>query len=487
MKISSINTKYYNNYDNTKKFKNDYTNQTIQKNNYDTLPPKYSISFNGTIEPIKPRFIEKNIKDQFGIKTNFNNSPVVAKCTEMTILLYKRLFGSWALPKEVEFTSFNNLKKYFKEDETTDTIQGFYDEKENKIFFNSDMDCFESFKNLKYAEYFAKENNQNATSHYLGTFVHEFAHSAHYKHLSIHNREHVMKELLNTELSDLHKFLVAFKLGSYAATNMAEFMAERITKDMCSKLDKNCEYKGKLSNLDYDNIYTNRYPIPWPTPQALLDFFTQQVWNGCPIEAKSSMDKMKLCVCTLERTLEPIVKYKSMLKNYVNILSEETMFDEYVNLQKNTEAKKYIKNSKLLNRSVLLDIAKMVLEIEDKMKNLTPEILNDSKKNNFEFLNEYIENLNYYEKKILKDDCEAIKKITKEKYKEDIFINAFDLNLLQYQINKEIETNRNYEIKQSLVVKKAKKTPSISLKTVFETISDILIPKRKDEDKILKL
>ena len=152
MKISSINTKYYNNYDNTKKFKNDYTNQTIQKNNYDTLPPKYSISFNGTIEPIKPRFIEKNIKDQFGIKTNFNNSPVVAKCTEMTILLYKRLFGSWALPKEVEFTSFNNLKKYFKEDETTDTIQGFYDEKENKIFFNSDMDCFESFKNLKYAE-----------------------------------------------------------------------------------------------------------------------------------------------------------------------------------------------------------------------------------------------------------------------------------------------------------------------------------------------
>jgi hypothetical protein len=129
----------------------------------------------------------------------------------------------------------------------------------------------------------------------------------------------------------------------------------------------------------------------------------------------------------------------------------------------------------------------MVLEIEDKMKNLTPEILNDSKKNNFEFLNEYIENLNYHEKEILKDDCEIIKKITKEKYKENIFINTFDLNLLQYQINKEIETNRNYEIKQSLVVKKAQKTPLISLKTVFESISDILIPKRKDEDKILKL
>lgn len=234
--------------------------------------------------------IEKELAD-IGINSEFQNNSFVAECVQKTAALFNNLFGRDSLPKEAFFTSF--LKK-FDENENTLGMHIHYKYSPNdEVYFNSDNNCYKTKNKLKFNEMTEKFLWWHPTGHYLQTFVHEFGHSAHFHHLCNKNNQEVMSELHYTKIpTALGRFISKFKLGRYSATNMNEFMAERITKDICTHLDKNDHYTGFYSDLDYANIFSNKWKYRYSSPQSYLDYYTQQVWNGDKEGANETLDDM---------------------------------------------------------------------------------------------------------------------------------------------------------------------------------------------------
>ena len=74
---------------------------------------------------------------------------------------------------------------------------------------------------------------------------------------------------------------------------MTEFMAERISKDICTRLDAGDNFIGNVRDLDYSNIFTNKWNCRYITPQSYLDYYTQQVWNGDIEGAGKTLKKME--------------------------------------------------------------------------------------------------------------------------------------------------------------------------------------------------
>ena len=240
---------------------------------------------------LKALYLEHSIKKQYGIQCDFGNNGFVGECVQKTAALFNDLFGQRSLPQEAIYTSF---KKMFDEDETTlglHTHTNYYPDDE--VYFNSDNSCFKTKNKLKFNEMTEKMLWWHPTGHYLQTFVHEFGHSAHFHHLYDKNNSSVMNELRNTRIPTvLGRFITKFKLGRYSATNMNEFMAERITKDICKHLDKNDSYIGTRADLDYEHIFKNRWNYRYSCPQSYLDYYTQQVWNGDKEDANETIEDM---------------------------------------------------------------------------------------------------------------------------------------------------------------------------------------------------
>ena len=262
------------------------------------------ISFKNLIKAIQ---IERNLKKNYNMDCNFRSSGFVAECTMQVVKLFNELFGRSSLPDSAEFLAFS--KKFGEDDNTLGMHVANFD-KTNAVFFNSDCKCFKTKNKLKFGEMSQKLIWWHPTGHYLQTFVHEFAHSAHYKNLCENSCPDVMSLLRTTRIpTAVGRLITKFKLGRYSATNMNEFMAERITKDLCKNLNSQDMYVGNKKNIDYAKIFSNKWQYRYSSPQSYLDYYTQQVWNGDIEEAKNIAGEIEIYLKEIEaKEVLPVVQ-----------------------------------------------------------------------------------------------------------------------------------------------------------------------------------
>lgn len=198
-------------------------------------------------EPNKVQEIEKELKEK-NINCDFKDNLLVAQCTKQTVDIYEKIFGKWAIPSAVRFTPFEGKNKNY---------YAWYRPYYNDVEINSNKNCFSSMKKLKNAhrsDHYLGLNYHN-TAHYLCTFIHEFAHCAHYNHLKQIGKTDAWKEYFNLKMPTLSgKILTLTKNSGYANHDMIEFMAERITKDVCKYLTDDGTFYGNPSSFDYEHL-----------------------------------------------------------------------------------------------------------------------------------------------------------------------------------------------------------------------------------------
>jgi len=222
------------------------------------------------------RRVEKTLAKD-GMKCQFNNHKFVALCIEKIQKIFKKHFGKNSLPKGVQFENLENC-------------YGQYDMSSRIVTINSGLPCFNNLQDLK-KEMKKSKNflipNEKSTIHPARTFVHEFGHCAHHMHLDLlHNGRgaEIMEKLRHTQVpTAIGRLITRFKLGNYALDKnggMNEFMAERISKDVCNSLSEDTWEEISSMNVDYSNIFYDNWKYRYSSPQSYIDYFTQQVWNG---------------------------------------------------------------------------------------------------------------------------------------------------------------------------------------------------------------
>lgn len=228
--------------------------------------------------------IEKALAEK-NISCEFKDNNFVAECAEKTVKIFKQLFGEKLLPRSIDF---DNIPGAY----------GAYSIDKDSVIINSSLSCFNSKKEL--ATEMAQAKNvfflpdEKSTIHYLRTFIHEFGHSAHLKNLQERNLDFVGDKLRNTKIPNVvGRLITKFKLGKYSATNMNEFMAERIAKDIVKNLNKDDEYIGSPLDVKYSDIFERKWNCRYITPQSYIDYFTQQVWNGDVEGTEKAVAQMK--------------------------------------------------------------------------------------------------------------------------------------------------------------------------------------------------
>ena len=238
--------------------------------------------------------VERRLSDK-GITSEFKNNSFIAESVEKIVNVFENVFGRNSLPNKVVFAPIET------------ELYGYYAPAIEKIGFNSRYSCFKNFKNLKHdaeSGWNLFGHNEYSTTHPANTFVHEFAHCAHKHYLDslYDNSSSRLLELNKMKIPNvIGRFIAKCKLGNYAVDGgMEEFMAERLTKDLCEKLtDKSFIFIGNKEDYDYSNIFSRKWNCRYSTPQAYLDYYTQQVWN-------CNMKEAKVAEKLIEKHLEEI-------------------------------------------------------------------------------------------------------------------------------------------------------------------------------------
>ena len=233
-----------------------------------------------------------------GIKTEFLNNNFFARCAEQTVEIFETLFGRASLPKSIRYT------------ELPEGVYGEYQPTLKEIRYNSRMEEMRSMDGLKRL---ANQGhnflipNDFSSLHRAHTHVHEFAHRAHHSHLdTMHSNSgiRIMEKLRYTQIpTAIGRLITRFKLGNYALDEgggMNEFMAERIAQDICNKLTDEYWYLFGEVDVKYSDIFNRKWDYRYSRPQAYLDYFTQQVWNGNIEEAKRAGDKVEEYLAELD-------------------------------------------------------------------------------------------------------------------------------------------------------------------------------------------
>lgn len=233
-----------------------------------------------------------------GVRAEFNNNSFVAESVKKTCLLFEELFKGLKLPEIVDFKSLGKDNK-----DTYGQHSAFYHE----IDINSDNDCFKSKKALsremqQYRRFFYMPE-WLSTSHYLHPFIHEFAHNAHYRNIEKRGNDYAWGWMsVETLPNSIAKLITKFKLSKYANYNIKELMAERITKDICKHLNSEDVFKGNKKNMDYSHVFDNQWNCRYSTPQAYLDYYVQQIWNGDRDGANNAAKQAQTYLAELEQT-----------------------------------------------------------------------------------------------------------------------------------------------------------------------------------------
>ena len=269
-----------------------YNSNLTTSNKINKIQPDYLYSgkaFAGSSSVCKQ--IETELYDKYYICADFKNNDFLAKCVKKTAKLFNDLFSKYSLP---DIVSFESLQK---------GILGLYRNYNNEVSFNSNVKAFNNKFFLKMSSLSSwnfLRPNDHSSLHSAHIFTHEFGHCAHWQHLqSRHGFDEAQKVWSDLEgymvPDSVGKLIIRFKLGNYAvdAKDMCEFMAERVSKDICDKL-KGSEWNLKEKpDVMYSDIFQRKWKYRYTNPQSYLDYFTQQVWNGDSEEALVAANRIK--------------------------------------------------------------------------------------------------------------------------------------------------------------------------------------------------
>ncbi len=207
-----------------------------------------------------------------GITCDFAGNSFVAECVNRTVNLFENLFGKSSLPSEVNY-------RYIGSPDVEGIAQ--YWATYNRVDINSADSCFNNKSSLQNAMIKHKRvigmPAWLSTSHYLHPIVHEFGHGAHFNNIESRGNDYTWSWMTDKIPNAVGKLITKFKLSSYANYNLKEFMAERISKDVCKNLNYNDCYIGDKKDIDYSNIFSRKWNCRYSTPQAYLDYYTQQI------------------------------------------------------------------------------------------------------------------------------------------------------------------------------------------------------------------
>lgn len=273
-----------------------FANQSVTDNK------KNQVSFK-TYNPERASMIQRRLAAK-GVSAHLDGNDFVAECVEKVTDVFKKLFGDSALPKEVGFKPLR------------EGAYGRYWDVDDTVLMNSDLDfkCFYNMDRLKEEMMKYKKiilPTWLSSLHPGHTFVHEFSHAAHWHHLKdrngYNNAKKVWDGLAGTTVpTPIGRLITRFKLSNYAVdgNDMCEFMAERMSKDICDGLTDVMWVPYKDIDVDYSSIFSRKWNYRYSSPQSYIDYFTQQVWNGDLDEAKRVGDKVEQYLAELDA--EPV-------------------------------------------------------------------------------------------------------------------------------------------------------------------------------------
>lgn len=255
----------------------------FEKNDLVNNSSNRQISF-GEYNPTLARRVEAELAKK-GITCSVGDNGFIAECYQKVVAVFEKLFGQSYLPKkllydDIDESAYAQYEKYFD----TVTLNKKYN---YGCYYNMDSLTAEAKKN-----YNSILPSWASSKHPAHTFVHEFSHAAHWHHLNQrHNFTHavkVMEGLHYTQVpTSIGRLITKFKISKYAAnSNMKEFLAERMTQDICEGLTDTMWIPYKDIYVDYSNIFSKKWNYRYSSPQSYVDYFTQQVWNGDIDEAK---------------------------------------------------------------------------------------------------------------------------------------------------------------------------------------------------------
>lgn len=242
--------------------------------------PADTVSFRN-YNPAGARRIEQELARK-GISCDFKNNEFVGECVQKVVKVFEDLFGRSWLPEKVSMETINER----------DSLAYFVPVC-NEVALNYKLNngCYKDMKNLKksvregFGYYILP--NYSSSLHPAHTFVHEFSHCAHWHHLEDKNgfskALDVWKGLKDVLVpTAIGRLITRYKLSDYAIDGkcMKEFMAERMSQDICNSLTDNLWVKCKHVDVDYHNIFSRKWNYRYSSPQSYIDYFTQQVWNG---------------------------------------------------------------------------------------------------------------------------------------------------------------------------------------------------------------
>jgi len=215
--------------------------------------------------------VEKSFANK-GIIADFNGNKVAAACSEMTARIFEKL--GLPIPPKIGATKFNEYKELIPNSNCLGvcyTVAGTHDLSPPKtVFFNTNyMENIDQWNSVKDNSVY---DHYSSTDHFLGTFVHEFIHSAHfdnlYKKHGYDSGIKIISKLRNAKIDNLKPFFVNH-VSKYSSTNLLELVAESRSKDITMALDENGT--GLLFNpfIEAKRIHHSR-----------LNEILKAAWNG---------------------------------------------------------------------------------------------------------------------------------------------------------------------------------------------------------------
>ena len=265
---------------------------------------------------------------KYGIATNFDECLNVAECSEKSLDIMSIVFGKDFLPDVITYDVIPDdpipLGCHFpyqgKSYVTFNKLMhdGFF---KSKYLMNSVSDALDAKDKI------SKSKNPlhikaSSTNHPYGVFIHEFAHSAHYKNILKNSCGNLDKAnmkwafLRDGEIpSFIGRFITKFKLGDYSTTNFCEFMAERIMQDVCKYTNKDGEYFNNTEIINYSNIFDRKWNCKFTSPQSYLDNYTQRIWEGDYAKIKEAGDRIQVYLEKVEKK-EAELKQRTALGTY---------------------------------------------------------------------------------------------------------------------------------------------------------------------------
>lgn len=260
----------------------------------------------------------------YGIASDFKDKKFAANCVHKIFKAYHLLFGTNSEPRAITFKPLGR------------GILGVFNHIDDRISFNSKSNRFNNrFRlNLNSAlNWRPIIPNNTSTLHPAHVFAHEFAHKVHWEHLCDRHGKYEAHDfwegLVGTTVpSAVGRLISRYKLGNYAvdSMDMAEFVAERISKDVCNSLVPISWEFYKIPDVKYDSIFQREWKYRYTSPQSYIDYFTQQIWNGDREGALSVAADIETFLATVEKSKvvdkKGILDLKTELKKSPSILPD---------------------------------------------------------------------------------------------------------------------------------------------------------------------